>query len=239
MFNIYEVTRLKRFLERHYGKMKRQKFDEESHIIGGDFSKVIDRYGGKGAGLLLLEGIGRKKSLFNYVFQLPRFHLVHTGYYEAIEPILRRNIKSADDLTDRKALLRKRSLKSILEKIAEKCAGAFPEEAGLSRNAFAPIIAPSFHLRSSTTIEDFKDDRYFGTFGTEAHESIFFGYGKHKIPQIIDSLLSLVTGFYARKWIYEDFEIPKDEKLGFVLMPSVESVQGGAKHITMFSISER
>lgn len=202
--------------------MIRTNFEKESLLVGENFGKLIEKFGGKGAGLILMDRISREHPwIENLGGRVPKYHLLPTDYYASIEKIFKRKGIVLDDLNDEEHILRQRSITHILHTMADECAAAFPQEAANSKEAWRPVDAEKFHIRSSSTIEDFVDDRFFGTFHTLGRESFFYGYGKHPKPQAIRNLLELVTHFYAMKLSNPD-KIREHDKLGIIVMPTVE-----------------
>ena len=87
----------------------------------------------------------------------------------------------------------------------------------------------SFHLRASTTIEDFVDDRYYGTFHTDCGDRFYQGQSGR------NHFLKAILHFYIQKHLYKkQFHLPVDERLGLVFMPTVGE-EGRDHHVIGYS----
>ena len=126
-------------------------FKRESEILGSDFNEAIDKFGGKGAGLLLLEKLGGR---------IPNYVLIPT------------NSESLEELVDY-------------------------DEA---------------HVRSSTTIEDWRDPEYWGTFLTQCFVK----------NEFIDRSVRYNHAHLKQLMKDDEFDIPKDTKLGIAVMESIK-----------------
>lgn len=195
--------------------MIRNNFETESRIVRADFGKLIERLGGKGAGLKLIDELIRKGELH---FPMMNYHCVNTAHYVAAEAALNKTVKELEDLED-EALKKNNEFNQVIDAISQELRGAFQREFAESRQAHAPVSAHQFHLRSSTTLEDFKDDRYFGTFQTAGYEALFWGNNSTCEK---GKLIDLIATFYGMKVFgKERFNIGDEERLGLVLMPTV------------------
>ena len=212
--------------------MRRTSFDRESRLLGRDFSALIDREGGKSAGLHLLEA-GIKRFVQQRRLRTGRralgtvpWHTIPTETYEAAENILREQFKCLNDeevwqlVYSECELLKYPKIKKFIQSIVQECQEAFPEPYQDSLQAGAPADAVPFHLRSSTTIEDFRDDRYFGTFLSKGDDGFFFPYEDGSCWGS-QNLLEVLTNFYAMKFHSGGrFQLDEKEKLAMILMPT-------------------
>jgi len=227
--------------------MKRNLFDKETEITGRNFNELINEFGGKTAGIHLLDaGIryflktGRLKQPpqnqrqlltfgSNPADSLP-FHQIPTTVYKLFEEIMKRNFGSKSDAEmhsfrteeGRRDIDNLNDMWSLISKVIRECEEEFPYQVKASSNASAPAYAPSFHLRSSATSEDFRDDRHFGTFGTIAKDAFFYDYHQRCLAQGRRSLLELMTDFYIQKFHSNGrFDLYKNDLLGMLLMPTI------------------
>ncbi len=209
--------------------MKRTIFDRENRIVGRDFSKLIEEEGGKSAGLHLLvdgiKGFSPKRKQLGF----SDWHTIPTSKYREFERMLDKS--EVEELLDNPLeLLETPSIRNLLEDILQDCEGAFPEEYAYSLEATAPAWAAPFHLRSSTTVEDFKDDRYFGTFLTQ--NSRFFYPMRPSFSEGGKNILEAMLVFYAMKYS-GNYDLADNAALGLVLMLTVGEYQD--RHVTVYS----
>ncbi len=174
--------------------MRRTSFPRESEILGQRFDKLIGREGGKGAGLRLLhklqEALG---SQFREIasLEIPDYGVIPTIHYKRFEECLDDLFERTAPLDWYTSLENTvtRGLRAVPKKDSEaveilstydydtpplidRVLDATPQLRrivkkgyNLARDRFGDSNG-KFHLRSSTTIEDFVDDRYWGTFET-------------------------------------------------------------------------
>lgn len=218
--------------------MKRNTFEAESRLVGEDFDKLIDREGGKSAGLhLLRRGIdqfvkaGKLKT--SCAVGTVDWLSLGTDHYVAFEKMLRKLVRKYHSSKDKesfessaKRILSGENFRTTIYQMTNLCAKRFESERFASSGVRASGFAPQFHLRSSTTLEDFKDDRYFGTFSTKP--GLAFFYIVRTRPCGSDDLMGteaivdLMIDFYSKKHLSEGgFEIGEKEKMGLVLMPTI------------------
>jgi len=222
-------------------------FSRESEIINRDFSDYISEYGGKAAGLFLARKIffnNKGYSLIEGSPKIPLYSLFRTSLYNEAERIIKEKIPQPLDRykeehpndifveSDEEALLRTNvsgilfndeNFMKELERGLKPCRENF-----LKYSNYQEI---KFHLRSSTTIEDFVDDRYYGTFKTlQRRESFKKSKRGEKLPLVYDTI-ELIKWFYAMKHHTNDhFELRPEDSLGMVIMPSVPGL-----HIISYS----
>jgi hypothetical protein len=218
--------------------MIRIDFPKESKIVEEDFSKVIKDFGGKAAGLLLANKIffdRRGDSLLPDSPKIPKYFVFRTALYEIAERILREKIPKPLDRykeefpndnfveSDEEALLRTNVSRILfndedfmqeLERGLRSCRNKFKKDLNYKE--------AEFYLRSSTTIEDFVDDRYYGTFKTLQRKKSFKKSKRgEKLPLVYDTM-ELIKYFYAMKYHTDGyFELNSEESLGMVFMPSI------------------
>ena len=221
--------------------MQRTIFSEETKILGEDFEEILKRFGGKNAGIKLVE-----KLVNDYDFYVPDYVPISTDLYTIAQEILREEIKSPNE-----EYIRQEGIKSYHENEADTFLNLNLEEILLKdpnfksqihkelrkiRRKFNPNDSKNeglkFHIRSSSTIEDFRDDRYYGTFKTNSYfESPFFKRNTRDMPRIVSGLIDQIKWFYAMKehWPY-DMEL-EGENLAMMVMASHEH----QLHITSYS----
>lgn len=216
--------------------MIRTTFDRENELTGEDFANLIERLGGKGAGLKLLEA--GLISEFEGKLEVPPYSCIPTSIGMKAEQILldtipnpaqwyRENFpKDSQWVETQEDLWR---VNSHLNEGDGETLDAFLKN--LELNALIKDVLKNygmndqspFHLRSSTTTEDFRDDRYWGTF-----ESVEYG------TNLQSALLQVFWDFYIKKYHSSGhYELSPSDKLGLVLMESV----GGREsvHATLYS----
>lgn len=230
--------------------MKRNSFEHETIMAREDFDSLIDREGGKAAGLHLMdEGLADflydELGMFGASFGQVPWHPIPTQHYKKVESVLRKRLQSKSDrdvinlLYDdggRRELLEVPEIKAVIDRVMMGCQRKFPDLHQASLEAFAPAHAVPFHLRSSTTTEDFRDDRYYGTFLTKEREGFFYTYKGGSFCSGSDNLLELMLSFYARKFHASGrFEIDENESLGMVLMPTVTSQDFKDRAVIVYS----
>jgi len=148
--------------------------------------------------------------------RIPGFVPIKTALYEVAERVLREKVpeplkryneenpSNTFVETDEEALLRSdlsgilfedREFREELERNLRRCRRKFGRASHSAR----------YHLRSSTTVEDFVDDRYYGTFETlQRRESFNKQKRGQKLPLVHD-VIELVKWFYAMKHHTDDF----------------------------------
>ena len=183
--------------------MRRTSFERESAFLGRDFSRVIQEVGGKAAGLQILQ-----KALDTWgfwTFGIPEYVIIPPDFYLRVEERLHKG-QAIDDL----------SLEAF-----NLCAQHFfgSREGDISED--------TYHVRSSSQIEDFVDDRYFGTFQTIPFTNIFL----RGFPS------SLWRDFFEMKTRSKDrFGLPEDEALALIVMKSYGGyAHPDMKHVTIYS----
>lgn len=222
--------------------MKRTSFEAESRIVGEDFNNLIEREGGKSAGLhLLRRGIDYliKKGKLDTPRPIgtAKWHSIPTRVYTQLESELHQQI-TEDNIHEIRYLLDRGTAK-ILTQTVNEAEKIFP---GACKDSYGTIRAhmPKFHLRSSTTLCSFRDDQYFGTFLTKCGEP-FFACGEGPYEGFIEGknqIFELVLDFYIKKHFRKEiYGIGENEKLGMVLMPT-QGQYGDRDAITYSSYPE-
>jgi hypothetical protein len=213
--------------------MLRNSFTQESALLGSDFTQRLEEVGGKAAGLeLMVAGLARHKHSSDFV--VPQYAVVPTSFYERSEQLFDEllgdplafyaprasGVDSDLAVTPKESLpefAQLRALDGISRHPHLLLADARVNELFTEMNTVLAQRFPSdarngggtFHLRSSSTSEDFRDDRYYGTFETQ--EAINFFHSP------IQHLLRTYVNFYLMKR-FGDYALPADEKLACILM---------------------
>lgn len=207
--------------------LKRNSFELESSFLGQDFNALIEERGGKGAGLMLIEkGMRHFSSGSGMLY--PKSVIIPASFYSRAERIFLDRLGHKIDYDTIKPLRKNRHLNGILEEAYRKCKRAFPGIVSESNSYSAPGWAPSFHLRSSATVEDFRDDSYYGTFKTEEANGFF-----HQ-RMGIHHLLNLMISFYEQK-IDGETGLGMDDKLAMILMPTIRRLPDRTLHTILYS----
>ncbi len=193
--------------------MRRDSFERESAFLGRDFASRIKEIGGKAAGLDILQ-----KALDDWGYWncgVPEYVVIPTDVYVRVEERLKKG----------------ESIEDISQEAFALCRKFFPKAAAqVEKDPHAPYYDyDHFHLRSSSQVEDFVDDRYFGTFQTIPFKPFFTNIGVR--PE------ALWRRFYSMKTEYkEHFQLPDDEALAVILMRSYGSDRrDNLKHATVYS----
>ena len=216
--------------------MRRNSFEAESRIVGQDFGQLIEQEGGKSAGLhLLTKGIPylrAKGKLRTRDVPCPigtvKWYPVPTRAYRQLEPILGELISRLDGTKDERLRIREllyhQEIAKVMREATGQVAKAFP---GYHEDSFRQPIQhiPRFHVRTSTTLCDFRDDRYFGTFLTKGDEPFFQEFEDEFSGEVFSQgaklILELMLDFYAKKHFGKDiYGIDDNEKIGCVVMPT-------------------
>jgi len=181
-----------------------------------DFAGLLSEFGGKGAGLKLLQAYDNL--YFEHAGRLfiPRFHLIPTSVYATFENILKSEFPNIKD-TPIEEFRKNPNFSRELENLVESSLHAFPDAIKYAEEDGYGNGWP-FYLRSSATIEDFREDRFYGTFPTAEKEFFFTEkYGKGR-----EHFIHLIVSFYYKKFHQKElFNIGEEELLGMVFMPKL------------------
>lgn len=209
--------------------MKRNDFSIESKILGRDFNGLIEGVGGKTAGIELLMKISEKYSLFHR-WEIPNYKVLSTKLCKNLDNHL--NLYK-DELSDfvcnhnyNENLGKIYSI--IKDKLKDKEIDNFIQRLKREKIEY-------FHLRSSTTIEDWKDDKYYGTFETkEGSFKLMKNYKNKKISslEIKSSINNLFCDFFIKKF-YGGFDL-ENESLGILGMETIGKEEDKL-HVTIYS----
>jgi len=134
----------------------RTSFELESALLGSNFEELIEKLGGKGAGLALLEAALKKfQNPAKNIIKIPKYSIASTETYNDIESLFlkadpfiheRWNLKFNDwnnSLED--------ECNTLLLKVMKQFIAAFPAEYSFYDKYWLHLINPMFHIRSSTT----------------------------------------------------------------------------------------
>lgn len=193
--------------------MRRENFERESAFLGKDFATRIKEVGGKAAGLELLEEALNKWGFWNC--GIPEYMVIPPSFYVRAQ----------------ERFLKNEGIEDISQEAFDLCVNHFPRSAvEVKKDPSKPnYLYDHFHVRSSSQIEDFVDDRYFGTFQSYVFTPFFTRRGKwHE---------SLWKNFFDMKTTYKDnFQLPEDEALALILMKSYGGYENPSlKHATIYS----
>ncbi|MFB6246296.1 MAG: hypothetical protein ABEI74_01745 [Candidatus Pacearchaeota archaeon] len=152
--------------------MRRNDFSRESELIGKDFSEVLERFGGKAAGVMLLDSIvsDREFSLSKNSVNLPipPYAVLSTSISKELSWILESSKKGLQESIEED--IYPNNISKVADKLGKPSRDCSNIENFLGKirrldEPFPSSSGPSYwHLRSSSTVEDWKDDKYFGTF---------------------------------------------------------------------------
>lgn len=235
--------------------MQRDDFSIESAVLGRDFARAIRDFGGKTAGILLLQQLiadyhatHRNESLWKPEIKVPGHAAIPTRMYGNAERLLRRILadplktcpkeayrgEDADDAARAisaqwvEQQLRK---DSAFERILEETIS------GIGRKEIWFHGVRSAHVRSSTTIEDWRDDRHYGTFPTKiidvTHDA---QHASSQRQAMTSALISLIREFYLMKHHTGNQYLLNRQRLGVLVMPTIgDPAFPGATHVTVHS----
>lgn len=236
--------------------VKRYSFEKESELLGNDFNNSIDIIGGKATGYDMLRKVVGESNYLpplttrNMVFTY--HHNIDTSFYFRFEKIMDEKLKDPKSfaqeigispdkvnggndifrfLREPEELKKVPEMVEIFSELMGNLERAFPEHVAFDAQAPSPFYAVSYHVRSSTTIEDFRDDRYKGTFKTVTRKPVLYGANKgfhYGEGDVIDMYVS----FYAKKR-HPKFELGKDDALALLVMPSLGNEDGYGTHLTV------
>ncbi|MEK6948520.1 MAG: hypothetical protein AABX19_04750 [Nanoarchaeota archaeon] len=216
--------------------MKRTDFSRESQIVGRDFNELIRKYGGKAAGLHLAEKIFHdSRNFMSDSPIIPRSAAITTSLYDIAESILKnaipkplewykekyKNNPSWQVNNDKTAILNS-DISDVLYTDENFMKELNKNLKNCRRKFHLYQFDYEYHLRSSSTIEDFVDDRYFGTFTTLQRKEVFNKSKRRgKLPLAAD-IVELIKWFYTMKHHTNgSFELSDEDSLGMILMESI------------------
>ncbi|MBI4451429.1 hypothetical protein HY642_05625 [Candidatus Woesearchaeota archaeon] len=192
-----------------------QAFRRESAFLGENFEDIIEREGGKAAGLRLLDAglssFGTFKIPYKPLLRVPRY-VIPAAVYRGAEPL----IAGCEDWRENKPL------SNYLRRVMNDCKREFPYHAVAGNSRYSGVEPALFHLRSSSTNEDFRDTRLYGTYGSVC-EPFFSG----KPPEGLSYMAMLMTLFCnaKRKPHPTHPVVGAADALAMVLMPTVRGKQ--------------
>ena len=212
--------------------MKRNNFSIESKLLGRDFHGLIEEVGGKAAGIELLRTLGEKDaSLGINRWSIPDYAILSTKYFKTFENSLLAHKEELSEFMKNNNYYenRKKIYSLIKDKLNNKEIDNFIQR--VKRKKIEHL-----HLRSSTTIEDWKDDKYFGFFKTiESGFSLIPNCKKERLnfKEIKSSISDLFCDFLVKKfYLSPDLD---NESLGILAMQSVRKEYKDALHLTVYS----
>ncbi len=241
--------------------MRRESFDKESKFLGSNLSEIIATFGGKEAGLRVLDRFmssASQRRKFSDV-RIPNRLAIDRTSYDDFESILKTELPTlvaavtreyrydTGVISDAQALRLLSfkehmsplwdidSLRVIVDGLLERCAHAFPEELAQSSNQqrFSPASAPNFHVRSSTTVEDFRDDTYYGTFTTRCDHLLFPDRDSSVLSRGRAMIGEVLLSFYIQKHLTPELLLDSGVGLGLVVMPTISSER--TRHAIVYS----
>ncbi len=218
--------------------VRRTDFSRESAFLGQDFKKLLEETGGKAAGLKLLEKCIEKFGDYKGRLGIPKYSVVPTSFWDEAETVLKRELEDpiawckkhevlydaqGEDevkealvaITFSKKKLQIPGLAQVVRKIRANLGRDFVDDLRARED---PESTGEYHLRSSSTVEDFVDDRYFGTFLSFGEIPFFSLKDKEGRKSLVGSLL---LDFYRKKQD-SSIELSKEDKLALILMPSIK-----------------
>jgi len=223
--------------------MKRRGFPTIDAYLGLKFNQLINEVGGKGAGLELLhklQGNYNKRQEYGVCGEdwgYVGYFSIGTSLYAEAERVLKKVLKKPLQFyhkhtenkfnhpkTNDEAAWQISSDQLVPYLMADK---RFAKEISITLMKCGKRFRTwpknyHYHVRSSSTIEDWRDDRYFGTFSTLQRVNSFFKGEKDKHIPLRYHLISLIKRFYWMKHHAKDqYKLHENEKLGIVVTPSV------------------
>lgn len=212
--------------------MKRTDFSIESKIIGRDFNELIQEVGGKATGVELLFRLREKCPLG---LDIPYCRILSTRTFKTLEKsFLPYKEELIEFVKNHNYTENMGKVFSIFDRsLIEKDLDNFVVK--LSR-VNKKYDFRDWHLRSSTTIEDWKDDKYFGCFKTKQNSfKQMSNYKKRRFSHngIRSSMDNLFCDFLVKKfYLSPDLD---NESLGILAMQSVRKEYKDALHLTIYS----
>lgn len=229
-----------------YGKvvfMIRTNFDKESMLVEQDFLALIERYGGKTAGLMLfqklIDRLGSEK-----LIKIPPYYPSTTELYNEFEQIVKANggvslfqekdgnWKELDKITPLLLTSMFNTFKELLDEMVIEALRHF-QKIGMMVDR-----KTLFHARISSTVEDFIDDRYWAVMPTFAglplFEDFYGWFHSKKIKFIEKVIIYLFYEFYCLKQ-QPSYELPSNASAGVLIHKTLDNTASHGLITTAYS----